>query len=89
MIALGTRVFVFVSKESLCEIIIGWDGGGGGGGGEGTLIRGRHSLKLSKRHQNTFNLSLSSINKDSNSNKRIKCLTFKIVSNTPLFTKER
>ena len=55
----------------------------------GALFRGRRSLNTSKRHQNTFNLSLESNNKNSNNNRRIECLTFKIVCKTPLFTKEK
>ena len=47
----------------------------------------RHLLNISKRHQNTFNLDLSSKNKNSNNNRRIKSLMFKIVCKTPLFTK--
>ena len=53
------------------------------------LFRGRRSLNISKRHQNTFNLSLKSNNKNSNNNRRIECLMFKIVCKTPLFTKEK
>ena len=56
---------------------------------KGALIRGRRSLNISKRHQNTFNLSLKSNNKNSNNNRRMKCLMFKIVCKTPLFTKEK
>ena len=55
----------------------------------GTLIRGRRSLNISKRQQNTFNLSLKSNNKNSNNNKGIECFMFKIVGKTPLFTKEK
>ena len=58
----------------------------GGAYSRKVLFRGRRSLNMSKRHQNTFNLSLKSNNKDSNNNRRIECL-FKIVCKTPLFTK--
>ena len=53
------------------------------------LFLGRRSLNTSKRHQNTFNLSLKSNNKKSNDNRRIKCLMFKTVCKTSLFTKEK
>ena len=53
------------------------------------LFRGRRSLNISKRHQNTFNLSLKSNNKNSNNNRRIEYLMFKIVCKTPLYTKEK
>ena len=53
------------------------------------LFRGRHSLNISKRHQNTLNLSLESNNKKSNNNRRMKCIMFKTVCKTPLFTKEK
>ena len=61
----------------------------GGAYSREAVFRGRRSLNTSKRHQNTFNLSLKSNNKNSNNNRRIQCLTFKIVSKTPLFTKEK
>ena len=53
------------------------------------FFQGRHSLNILKKHQNTFNLSLESNNKNSNISRRIKCLMFKIVCKTPLFTKEK
>ena len=64
------------------------------GGGEGAysseaLFRRKRSLNISKRHQNTSNLSLSSNNDSSNNNRRIKCLMFKILRKTPLFTNEK
>ena len=61
----------------------------GGAYSRETLFRGRRSLNISKRHQNTFNLSLKSNNKISNNNRRIECLIFKIVCKAPLFTKEK
>ena len=62
---------------------------GGGAYSSEALFRRRRSLNISKRHQNTSNLSLSSNNKSSNNNRRIKCLMFKILRKTPLFTKEK
>ena len=53
------------------------------------LFRGRCSLNISKRHQNTFNLSFKSNNKNSNNNKKTEYLIFKIVCKTPLFNKEK
>ena len=50
-----------------------------------TLFRRRCS-NISKRHQNTFNLCLEPNNKNSNNNRRINCLMFKIMFKTPLFT---
>ena len=61
----------------------------GGAYSREAFFRGRHSLNISKRYQNTFNLSLKSNNKSSNNNRRIKCLMFKIVCKTQLFTKEK
>ena len=57
----------------------------------GALNRGRRSFEanISKGHQNIFNLSLKLNNKNNNNNRRIKCLMFKIVYKTPLFTKEK
>ena len=53
------------------------------------LFRGRRSLNISNKHQNTFNLPLKSNNKNRNNNRRIECLMFKIVCKTLLFTKEK
>ena len=61
----------------------------GGAYSREALLRGRRSLNISKRHQNTFNLSLKSNNKNSNNNRIIGCLMFKIVCKIPLFTKEK
>ena len=61
----------------------------GGAYSSEALFRRKRSLNISKRHQNTSNLSLSSNNKSSNNNRRIKCLMFKILRKTPLFTKEK
>ena len=61
----------------------------GGAYSREALFRGRHSWNSSKGHENTFNLSLKSNNNDSNNNRRIDCLMFKIVCKTPLFTKEK
>ena len=57
----------------------------------GALIRGRRSfegglLDISKRHQNTFNLSLKW--KNSNNSRGIECLKFRTVCKTPLFAKK-
>ena len=62
---------------------------GGGAYLREALFQGRHSLNISKRHQNIFNLSLKSNNKNSNNNRRTECLMFKTVCKTPLFTKEK
>ena len=61
---------------------------GGAYSREALFQRGR-SFNISKRHQNSLNLSLKSNNNNSNNNRIIECLMFKIVCKTPLFTKEK
>ena len=46
-------------------------------------------IEYIKKTSNTSNLSLSSNNNSSNNNRIIKCLMFKILRKTPLFTKEK
>ena len=59
----------------------------GGATSEEVLFRGKRSLKISNRHQNTFNSFLWSNHKNSNHNRRIKFLMFKMVCKRSLFTK--
>ena len=61
----------------------------GGAYSREALFRGMCSLNISKRYQITFNLSLKSSNKNSNNNRRIECLMFKIVCKITLFTEEK
>ena len=61
----------------------------GGAYSEEVLFRWRRSLNISNRHQNTFNLFLWWNHKNSNRNRRIKFLMFKIVCQRSLFTKEK
>ena len=89
----------FVLRKSYCEYRIysserpvrsfNFEFSKGGAYSRQVLFRGRRSLNISKRHQNTYNLSLKSNNKTSNNNRKIECLMFKIVCETPLFTKEK